>query len=81
MIKDINKNQRIEIKVIDFGLSCKFDSSKNMNGMFGTPYYIAPEVIMKNYTEKCDLWSCGIILYILLCGHPPFRAKSLDELL
>ena len=52
-----------------------------MNQKLGTPYYIAPEVIHKKYNEKCDLWSIGVILYIMLCGYPPFNGNSDKEIM
>ncbi len=68
------------MKLVDFGTSTAFDSSKKMNQKFGTPYYIAPEVLNNNYDEKCDMWSCGVIMYILLSGYPPFNGLNNDEI-
>jgi len=62
-----------QIKIIDFGTSLVYDANRNLDEKLGTPYYIAPEVINKNYNEKCDIWSCGVIVFILLSGMPPFN--------
>jgi len=51
-----------------------------MKQTFGTAYYIAPEVLTSDYNEKCDIWSIGVILYILLSGRPPFDGKDDKEI-
>ena len=68
------------IKVIDFGLARQhFDHEPPMSTIVGTPYYIAPEVLRKKYDKSCDLWSVGVIAYILLCGYPPFNGNDNNE--
>jgi len=65
------------IKIIDFGLSRHDDAiSGIMQTKVGTPYYVAPEVLRREYTKSCDIWSIGVITYILLCGYPPFYGDS-----
>ena len=71
--------QYFNIKVIDFGTAEILTKSK-LTEQIGTSFYIAPEVLKNSYNEKCDLWSCGVILYILLCGSPPFNGKTEKEI-
>ena len=52
-----------------------------MSTIKGTPYYIAPEVIKEVYDEKCDIWSLGVIFYVLLCGYPPFNGDTDVEIM
>ncbi len=74
---------KLHIKVIDFGTASWFSpTAKSLMGeVAGSPYYIAPEVLQHSYNEKCDVWSAGVLLYVLLSGEPPFRGQSVDEVL
>ena len=76
---DSNKEDA-EIKLIDFGLSRKYDKEQKMHSILGTPYYVAPEVLKGEYDEKCDIWSIGAVAYLLLCGEPPFTGNSNNEI-
>lgn len=71
-----------KIKLIDFGESARFKKGgKPQTNLVGTPYYIAPEVIKGQYDEKCDVWSIGVITYILLSGSPPFGGKNEKQIM
>lgn len=65
------------LKIIDFGLSTFLKSDNKYR--VGSPYYMAPEIIHGNFTYKTDVWSVGVILYVMLTGHFPFHAKKYDE--
>lgn len=73
-------DEKLFIKVADFGSSCILDSKKKLSGCFGSAYYIAPEVLSDEYNEKCDIWSCGIILFIMLTGRAPYRGKNQNNI-
>ena len=81
LIVDKDKNDFPRIKICDFGTSQIFEKGKAQRKVFGSPYYLAPEIYDKNYNEKCDLWSCGIILYILLSARPPFGGEEDEEII
>ena len=69
------------LKIVDFG-SCKhFEKNLRILERVGSPYYMAPEVIIGNYDNKCDVWSLGVIMYFLLSGSPPFTGKSENEIM
>ena len=72
-----------DLKIIDFGLSKIISSTglKRMKTRAGTPYYISPEVLQGSYDISCDMWSAGCMLYILLCGYPPFYGDDNQEIL
>lgn len=74
MLLDNNVNKNL--KIADFGTACELEPGKYLSHTIGTINYMAPEMFKKNYNEKCDIWSCGVILYILLSGKAPFKGKD-----
>ena len=70
-------NDDLFVKLIDFGTSTSTKNG-NLTQEIGTIFYMAPEDFKNNYNEKADIWSIGIIFYIMICGHPPFRGRRDD---
>ena len=81
MITNREKNGCLQVKLIDFGTAKIFEKGHQENKYVGSSYYMAPEIIKRKYNEKCDLWSIGVILYILLTGRPPFDGNDDEEIL
>ncbi|CAJ2639458.1 calcium-dependent protein kinase 17-like [Trifolium pratense] len=72
----LNKDENAPLKVTDFGLSVFFKEGEMFKDIVGSAYYIAPEVLKRRYGQEVDIWSIGVMLYILLSGVPPFWAES-----
>ncbi|KAM0900018.1 hypothetical protein ACQ4PT_020919 [Festuca glaucescens] len=71
-----SKEENSPLKVIDFGLSDFVKPDERLNDIVGSAYYVAPEVLHRSYGTEGDMWSIGVIAYILLCGSRPFWART-----
>ena len=73
----IEKNQDYShIKLIDFGSSKQFKDGEYYSEVKGTPYYMSPETLRRKHNYKCDIWSIGVITFILLSGKVPFKGEN-----
>eukprot|EP00440_Ansanella_granifera_P076662 gb/GFBE01083185.1/.p1 GENE.gb/GFBE01083185.1/~~gb/GFBE01083185.1/.p1 ORF type:complete len:512 (+),score=115.76 gb/GFBE01083185.1/:1-1536(+) len=64
-----------QIKMIDFGMACKFVEGEYLAGLCGSPHYLAPELIGQKYAHHTDVWAFGVLMYLLMYGHYPYDAK------
>ena len=69
------------LKLIDFGLAKTVTTSSELSTKTGTCYYVSPETLRGSYNEKCDVWSLGVILFMMLSGYPPFDGDTDREIL
>lgn len=76
------KGPEANLKLIDFGLSAQYSPEQNtFKTIVGSPLYIAPEIVLKkSYDYSCDIWSIGVIFYLLLSGNPPFLGNTSREI-
>lgn len=81
MLADRSPLSRATIKLIDFGFARHFVLGEHMQTVVCTPAYVAPEVLAGRYSQTCDIWSLGIVFYVLLSGVPPFHAGTDLEVL
>ena len=81
MIMGREPNGLLHVKLIDFGTAKIFDVGNKQKALVGSSYYIAPEVIRGKYDEECDLWSVGVIMYMMLIGTPPFNGRDDDSIM
>lgn len=73
-------DKKLDVKIADFGFSCIFDPREGLDLVLGSPLYMAPEIIKgETYNEKVDIWSMGVITYMLLTGRNPYPGKNKDQ--
>lgn len=78
----ITGNEPFQIKMADFGLACTADGIFQVDNIAGTPMYMAPEIINKlGYNHSCDIWSIGVMLYLLLCNYNKKAESTLHEMI
>ena len=75
-----NANPDSPLRLIDFGYAKLFRAHEHMKLQYGTCYYVAPEVLAGDYTEKCDVWSCGVFMHALLAGIPTYYGRDPNTL-
>ena len=81
IVNRYKNNYYPNIKICDFGMATMAEKNKFQNQLVGSIHYMAPEVIQKKYNEKCDLWSCGVIMYALLSRRAPFGGEYNEEIM
>lgn len=81
LFQDKSPIESSTLKVIDMGLSCEFKPGQILKTKAGTPYYVAPQVLAGSYDEQSDMWSAGVIMYVLLSGYPPFGGDNDHQIL
>lgn len=77
----VSKNDPSRIKLIDFGTCKRFEKDQMFTSPIGSCFYMAPEQILGKYDKRVDIWACGIILYVLLVGYPPFNGNKDSDIL
>ena len=81
IIIENSEEEFLRVKVIDFDTATFYNINERLRGLCGTIYYMAPEVVYGEYDEKCDVWSLGVIMYMLLSGNAPFSGPDEDSIL
>jgi len=69
----LDRKGSINVKLVGFHYAHEFKPNQRFERMVGTSYYVAPEVLLHDYDQQCDMWSLGVVIYVMLTGRPPFN--------